>query len=124
MYMPIIRQAEKTIFPALFDSSALRLENFEGTEYWQNPNDPSAIDVVPNTLDVSTGQSANGNRIQEDIILGIFFDRDALATSIKLEDVYTTGINARGKYYNTVYHWAYQYKFDQTENVIVYYMAD
>ena len=124
LYMPIIRQAEKTVFPALFNTSALRLENFEGVEYWQNPNDPSAIDVTPNTLDVSTGQSANGNRIQEDIILGMFFDRDALATSIKLEDVYTTGINARGKYYNTVYHWAYQYKFDQTENVVVYYMAD
>lgn len=124
MYMPIIRQAEKTVFPALFNTSALRLENFEGVEYWQNPNDPSAIDVVPNTLDVSTGQSANGNRIQEAVILGMFFDRDALATSIKLEDVYTTGINARGKYYNTVYHWAYQYKLDQTENMIVYYMAD
>ena len=124
LFMPIIRQAEKTVFPALFDTSALRLENFEGVEYWQNPNDPSAIDVTPNTLDTSTGQSANGNRIQEDTILGMFFDRDALATSIKLEDVYTTGINARGKYYNTVYHWAYQYKFDQTENVVVYYMAD
>lgn len=124
MYMPIIRQAEKTVFPALFNTSALRLENFEGVEYWQNPNDPSAIDVVPNTLNVANGQSANGNRIQEAVILGMFFDRDALATSIKLEDVYTTGINARGKYYNTVYHWAYQYKFDQTENVVVYYMAD
>lgn len=124
LYMPIIRQAEKTVFPALFNTSALRLENFEGVEYWQNPNDPSGIDVTPNTLDVSTGQSANGNRIQESVVLGMFFDRDALATSIKLEDVYTTGINARGKYYNTVYHWAYQYKFDQTENVVVYYMAD
>lgn len=124
LFMPVIRQAEKTVFPALFNTSALRLENFEGVEYWQNPNAPGSIDVTPNTLDVSTGQSANGNRIQEGLVLGMFFDRDALATSIKLEDVYTTGINARGKYYNTVYHWAYQYKFDQTENVVVYYMAD
>lgn len=124
LYMPIIRQAEKTVFPALFNTSYLRLEDFEGVEYWQNPNNPSAIDVVPNTLDTSTGQSANGNRIQEDIILGMFFDRDALATSIKLERVLTTGVNARGNYFNTVYHWAYMFKQDQTENMVVYYMAD
>lgn len=124
LYMPIIRQAEKTVFPALFDNSYLRIEDFEGVEYWQNPNVPAAIDVVPNTLDTATGQSANGNRIQEDIILGMFFDRDALATSIKLERVLTTGVNARGNYFNTVYHWAYMFKQDQTENVVVYYMAD
>lgn len=124
LYMPIIRQAEKTVFPSLFDSSYLRLEDYEGVEYWQNPNDPAAIDVVPNVLNVANGQSANGNRIQQEMILGLFFDRDALATSVKLEDVYTTGINTRGKYYNTVYHWGYQYKLDQTENMVVYYMAD
>ena len=124
LYMPIIRQAEKTVFPALFDNSYLRIEDFEGVEYWQNPNVPAAIDVVPNTLDTATGQSANGNRIQEDIILGMFFDRDALATSIKLERVLTTGVNARGNYFNTVYHWAYMFKQDQTENMVVYYMAD
>ena len=124
LYMPIIRQAEKTVFPALFNTSYLRLENFEGVEYWQNPNIPSSIDVTPNTLDTSTGQSANGTRVQLDMVLGFFFDRDALAASIKLEDVYTTGINARGKYFNTVYHWGYNYKLDQTENMILYYMAD
>lgn len=124
LYMPLIRQAEKTVFPALFNTSYLRLENFEGVEYWQNPNVPAGIDVVPNTLNTSTGQSANGTRVQLDVVLGFFFDRDALATSIKLEDVYTTGINARGKYFNTVYHWGYNYKLDQTENMILYYMAD
>lgn len=124
LYMPIIRQAEKTVFPALFNTSYLRLEDFEGVEYWQNPNNPAAIDVVPNSLNVINGQAEEGKRIQENIILGMFFDRDALATSIKLERVLTTGVNARGNYFNTVYHWAYMYKQDQTENMIVYYMAD
>lgn len=124
LYMPIIRQAEKTVFPALFNDSYLKLENYEGVEYWQNPNDPSAIDIVPNQLNTVSGEAETGNRVQKDIILGLFFDRDALATSVKIDDVYTTGINARGKYFNTVYHWAHQYKLDQTENMIVYYMAD
>lgn len=123
LYMPIIRQAEKTVFPALFNDSYLKLENFEGVEYWQNPNDPAAVKVVPNQLDTATGQSATGSEVDLDMVLGVFFDRDALATSLKIEDVFTTDVNARGKYYNTVYHWAHQYKFDPTENMIVYYLG-
>lgn len=123
LYMPIIRQAEKTVFPALFNDSYLKLENFEGVEYWQNPNEPAAVKVVPNQLDTTTGQSVTGSEVDLDMVLGIFFDRDALATSLKIEDVFTTDVNARGKYYNTVYHWAHQYKFDQTENMIVYYLG-
>ena len=124
LYMPFIRQAEKTVFPALFDNSLLRISDYEGVEYWQNPNSGSAIDITPNQLDVVTGQAVNGTQVQEAVILGMFFDRDALATSIKLEDVYSTGVNARGKYVNTVYSWGFNYKLDQTENIIVYYMAD
>ncbi len=124
LYMPFVRQAETSVFPSLFKDSYLRLENFEGVEYWQNPNDPAAVSVTPNQLNVSTGQSAPGSAVQQDYILGVFFDRDALATSIKLEEVYTSPINPRGSYFNTFYHWAKNYKYDPTENMIVYYMAD
>ena len=124
LYAPLLREAEKTVFPALFNDSYLKLEDFEGVEYWQNPNIPSGIDVTPNTLDTATGQSAVGNQIQLDHVLGIFYDRDAIASSLKLEDVYTTPVNAGGMYYNTYYHWGFNFKLDQTENMIVYYMAD
>lgn len=124
LYMPRIRQAEATVFPALFDNSYLRLSDFESVEYWMNPNDPEAVDVVPNQLDVSTGQSANGNRVQLDHVLALLFDRDALATSVKVEEVLSTDINPRGAYANQVWHWAKSHNFDQTENMILYYMAD
>ena len=53
----------------------------------------------------------------------MLFDRDAIATSLKLEDVITTPVNAKGDYYNTVYHWGYMFKEDPTENMVLYYMA-
>ena len=124
LYMPRIRQAESTVFPALFDNSYLRLSDYESVEYWQNPNKPEAVDIVPNQLDVSTGQSANGNRVQLDHVLALLFDRDALATSVKVEEVLSTDINPRGAYINQVWHWAKSHNFDQTENMILYYMAD
>ena len=124
LYMPMIRQAETSIFPSLFKDSYLKLENYEGVEYWQNPNVPAGISVVPNQLDAATGASVDGNAVALDHVLGVLFDRDALATSIHVEDVITSPINNRGSYYNVTYHWAKNYAFDQTENFVIYYLAD
>ena len=125
LYMPLIRDAEKEVFPALFNDSYLKFENYEGVEYFMNPNVPMAVSVnKPNQLDVSTGAAVDGTAVVLDNVVGLLFDRDALAISIKHESSLTTPVNARGEYYNTFYHWSMQYKQDQTENMILYYMAD
>lgn len=123
LYMPRIRQAESVIFPSLFDSSYLRLDQFEGVEYWQNPNVPEAISVTPNQLNVSTGQSTNGTAVSLSHVLGVLFDRDALVTSVHVEDVLTSPVNNKGSYYNVTYHWGKDHMLDQTENMIIYYLA-
>jgi hypothetical protein len=120
----MIRQAEKTVFPTLFRDSYLKLENFEGVEYWQNPGSPASISVnKPNQLNTTTGQSENGSAVALDTVIGFLFDRDAIEVSLKLQDVLTTPVNAKGKYFNTCYDWAYNFKCDQTENMVLYYMA-
>lgn len=124
LYMPLIRQAEATVFPSLFNDSYLRLENYEGVEYWQNPNVPMGVDIAPNELDIATGKSSNGNRVQLSNVVALLFDRDALVTSVHIEDVLTSPINNRGSYYNVTYHYGKDYQLDQTENMILYYMAD
>lgn len=124
LYMPLIRDEEKNVFPSLFNDSYLKLENYEGVEYWMNPNDPMKVAVIPNVLDVESGQSVTSTTIQLDHVVGLLFDRDALEMSIKHESALTTPVNARGEYYNTYYHWSMMYKQDQTENMILYYMED
>lgn len=124
LYMPRIRQAEATIFPSLFDSSYLKLENYEGVEYWQNPNVPEGISVTPNQLDVTTGQAVAGDPVVLEHVLGFLFDRDALVTSVHVEDVLTSPVNNKGAYYNVTYHYGKDYQLDQTENMVIYYLAD
>ena len=123
LFQPIFRDAEARVFPSLFDPGFLRMQDYEGVEYWQNPNNPSAVDIKPNQLNVLTGQSADGTRVQLDTVVGLLFDRDAIATSLKLQKTITTPVNADGDYFNTVYHWAFQFKEDPTENMVLYYMA-
>ena len=124
LYMPMIRQAEATIFPSLFNDSYLKIENYEGVEYWQNPNVPAGVDIVPHQLDTTTGAGATGTRVQLDNVVALLFDRDALVTSVHIEDVITSPINNRGSYYNVTYHYGKDYQLDQTENMILYYMED
>lgn len=124
LYMPLVRQAETEVFASLFNDSYVKLDNYEGVEYWQNPNVPAGVSVTPNQLNTANGQSVNGTAVTLDNVLAVFFDRDALATSVKLEEVYTSPINPRGAYFNTFYHWAMNYKYDPTENMVIYYMAD
>ena len=123
MYEPIFREAEARVFPALFDPAFLRMQDYEGVEYWQNPNNPSAVDIEPNQLNTSTGQAEDGTQVQLDTVVALLFDRDAIATSLKLQKTITTPVNADGDYFNTVYHWAFQFKEDPTENMVLYYMA-
>lgn len=122
LFMPRIRQAEATVFPSLFDSSYLRLENFEGVEYWQNPNLPEAVSVTPNQLNTTTGQSETGNAVALDHVFALLFDKDALVTSVHVKDVLTSPVNNRGSYYNVTYHWGKDYQLDQTENMVLYYL--
>ena len=124
LYMPMIRQAESSIFPSLFNDSYLKLENYEGVEYWQNPNEPAGVDIVPHQLNASTGAGVVGDRVQLENVVALLFDRDALVTSVHVEDVITSPINNRGSYYNVTYHYGKEYQFDQTENMILYYMED
>lgn len=125
LYMPLIRDAETSVFPSLFSTSEVRLENYEPVEYWQHPASPMAVSVnKPNQLNVSTGQAVDGAAVSLSNVVGLLFDRDAIDTSIIYEDSLTTPINADGKYYNTVYSWLFRFNQDQTENMVLYYMAD
>ena len=123
LYEPLFRDEAKNVFPSLFNTSELRIENYEPVEYWQNVNDPMAVDIVPNQLDTATGQSDTGSRVQLDYVLGILFDRDAITASVKFESANSTQLNARGLYTNQFWHFAQNYKLDQTENMILYYLA-
>ena len=126
LYKPIIRQAETTVFPSLFHDEYLSIpeENWAGLEYWQNPNVPMAVSITPNQLNTTTGQSETGSAVALDNVVGLLYDRDALVTSVHIEDVITSPINNKGAYYNVTYHYGKDYQLDQTENMILYYMAD
>lgn len=124
MYKPFWIKAEATIMPTIFNPEYLKIENFEGVDYWQNENDPMAIDVTPAIPDVSDPtQQIAGSNVALDNVLGLLYDEDAMMIDYQLDSSYSTPVEARKKYRNIWWHFAKNAINDFTENGILLYMG-
>lgn len=124
LYQPLINDAKAWVYPAIFGPGYLSFGNYEGVQFWQNINDRSAISVTPVQFDVNTAKQVVGKAVKLDYVVGLLYDRRALATTYRQDSVYTTPFNISGEYYNTEHHWKMNYMQDPTENAVLFYMAD
>lgn len=117
--------AEALVLPQIFNDQYLKLENFEKIDYWQNINEPQKINITPAIPDVSDPtQQIAGAQVQQSVVLGMLFDRDAIMVDFHLEDVSSTTKEAR-KHYRTIWNTINKNPLnDFTENMVVFYLSD
>ena len=124
LYKPFWIKAEATVMPTIFNPEYLKVENFEGVDYWQNENAPMAIDVTPAIPDISDPtQQIAGTNVALDNVLGLLYDEDAMMIDYQLDSSYSTPVEARKKYRNIWWHFAKNAINDFTENGILLYMG-
>ena len=124
LYKPFWIRAEATVMPEIFNPEYLKIENFEGVDYWQNENDPMAIDVTPSIPDTSSpGAQTVGANVALDNVLGVLYDEDAIMVDYQLDEAYSTPVEARKRYRNMWWHFAKNSINDFTENGILLYMG-
>lgn len=116
---------EASVMPQIFNPQYLSIDNYEAVGYWQDINDPFAINITPSVPDTATwaGQTA-GNAVTDPIVVGLLFDRDAMMTDWILDRTATTPIEARKGYYNTWYSFSKNAINDFTENAVLFIMED
>ena len=125
LYEPLFIDSEAMVLPEIFRPEFLDLKTqYYGVQWWQNENDPSAIDVTPSIPDFGTGYQITGNRVQLDYVVGLIFDEDALMTDFQLDDVNTTPLEARKRFRNTWYAMSRNLINDFTEKSIMFTMED
>ena len=125
LYSPFFLESEATVMSGIFQPEYLNVGQYEKVTYWQNSNDPSAIDVTPAIPNTSSPASQTvGDRVQLDTVLGILYDEDALMTDFQLDSAYSTPIEARKGYRNVWYHISRGAIQDATENAILFYMGN
>lgn len=88
---------------------------FKTVPFWQSMESPAGISLKPASTSTVT--------IEESLVMGIMYDREAMGTFKKKYTSLTTPINAAGKYYNVFYHMITMYYNDLTENAVVFLLA-
>ncbi len=127
LYNPLLRMAEATVMPEIFGPGYLDIEKqFERVEYWQsNDTETNRPKVVFNSayLDADGTQHATGTQTI-DFVVGVLADEDSMMTDFQLEKALTSPLESRKGYRNTWLSFAKNSIIDQTENLVVFIMAD
>ena len=127
LFEPFFIDAEANVLPEIFNDEYLKLDNYEGVMYWQNPNAPASIDFVPSIPDVAgtnNGLQTVGDEVHLTDVLGVIFDEDALMIDYQLDDSLSSPVEARKRYYNIWWSFAKNSIQDYTEKGVLLYMAD
>ena len=127
LYNPLLRLAEAMVMPEIFSPDYLDLEKqFERVEFWQsNDSETNRSKVVFNSayLDADGTQHATGTQTI-DYVVGVLADEDSMMTDFQLEKALTSPLEARKGYRNNWLTFAKNAIIDQTENMVVFIMAD
>lgn len=124
MYGPMFKEAEASVFSEIFHPMYLELGgNIEMVNYWQSQSDPTSISVKPNTLNVTTGESTDGEEVNLDYVVGVIFDREACGVMPQFDYASATPFNSAGGYWNLFNHWRFNSVVDYTENGVLFYMG-
>ena len=116
------KDAKTRVMPSIFNKEYINPEMGEKVQYWQsnkNDDDRMKIKCKPALPDGAVSEN-----VELDVVLGIIFDEDALASINQFTGAFTTPVNARHLYTNTFYHYKFGSVQDYTENSIIYIMND
>ena len=125
LFNPLFVDAEAQVMPEIFNDKYLKLENYEGVNYWQSRQTPSAINITPALPDVDgthKGEQFAGAPVSEDYVVGVMYDTDALMVDYQLDDASATPKEARKHYHNLWWTFAKNAIVDATENMVVFVM--
>ena len=107
--------------PSVYGADRLKMIDFEPVTYWQNVNDPYAVNATPTSLKSDGTLQTEISPVKIENLMGVLFDRDALGITRKSEWSAASPFNPRGGYTNYYYHFSYASWNDFTENGIVLY---
>lgn len=90
------------------------------TPFWQSAGDS----ITPNWEVTSTVKATNSNGAAVELsdLIGVLSDKETIGTFRDEVDVYTTPVNARGRYYNTFWHEDQMYYYMKDENIVAFFL--
>ena len=115
---PIMAQIKATVKSNTYHDDFLQLSETEAVSYWQDINSPASIDVTPSMVDAN-GAYTQGAEVTESAVMGVIFDRDAVAYNVYHNEIEPVVYNPAGAYFNIFHRAKIQYSNDMFENGLV-----
>lgn len=120
LFSPTQYLTETAILSDLYNDQYMKLMDFERVNFWQNPNSPDALNVMPIYLQSDGTLTSPSAAVNEPHVFGVLFDDEALGYTVVNQWSATTPFNAAGGYSNVYYHFTDRYWNDFTEKGIVF----
>ena len=124
MYQPLFTEATAMVLPEIFNDKYLKIENYEGVNYWQSIETKASVKGTPAIVDTTTGAQKAGTAVELDYVVGLLYDTDAMMIDYQLERSASTPVEARKGYRNIWWTFAKNIINDPTENAVLFIMKD
>lgn len=118
MLSEYLKSFETEVKSDVYNAGYLNIAGVEGVSFWQSIKAPSSIYTTPMEIDTD-GSYKEGSAVNKTTVIGVMFDRDAIAYNIFNDSMDTTPMNARGKFYNIFNNMNVRFTNDFTEKGIV-----
>lgn len=119
LFSPTQYLTETAVLSDLYNDQYMKLMDFERVNFWQNPNSPDALNVMPIYLKSDGTLTSPSAAVNEPHVFGVLFDDEALGYTVVNQWSATTPFNAAGGYSNVYYHFTDRYWNDFTEKGVV-----
>lgn len=119
LFSPTQYLTETAVLSDLYNDQYMKLMDFERVNFWQNPNSPDALNVMPIYLKSDGTLTSPTAAVNEPHVFGVLFDDEALGYTVVNQWSATTPFNAAGGYSNVYYHFTDRYWNDFTEKGVV-----
>lgn len=119
LFSPTQYLTETSVLTDLYNDQYMKLMDFERVNFWQNPNSPDALNVMPIYLKSNGTLTSPTAAVNKPHVFGVLFDDEALGYTVVNQWSATTPFNAAGGYSNVYYHFTDRYWNDFTEKGVV-----
>jgi len=115
-----LNDMKSQVLSGTYHDNFLEYADTEAISFWQSPEDPYKINMKAAYLDTATGNITEQQAaVENDGIVGVIFDEDALGLTVMDTWTQNTGMNAKYGYDTTYFHYLVRFWNDFTEKAIV-----
>lgn len=119
MYSKMLAEINARVKADTYHDTYLELSDVVSIPYWQGTDSRMEINMLPTYLQTDGTLTQPGSAVQEENVLGVIFDEEAMGMTIVNQWQASSGLNPSGGYFNMFYHFTERWFNDFTEKGLV-----